>query len=118
MILQPSISILAGFLFVLDMDYPHEESVEEFICLADVNNCSDLSRVFDLAIRPSFLEYSEADRNWVIESIEYLLDKGESFESVFKKRSFLFSDEIHDGSLFMSILLVRLKVYRHEISEG
>lgn len=115
---KPSISILSGFLFLLDIDYPHAESVEELICLADVNDCSDLSRVFDIVVKPDFLNYSEDDRCWLIDTITFFLNENDSFEVVFEKRSFLFSDEIEDGRLFMSILLGRLQAYQQETIEG
>lgn len=116
--LQPNISILTGFLFLFDIDYPHPESVAEFICLADVNDCSDLSRVFDLVVKPDFFNYSEADRCWLIETLTFFLNKNESFEEVLEKRSFLFSDEIEDGRLFMGTLLGRLRAYQQEMIEG
>ena len=111
---KPDISILPGFLFVFDIDYPRDGSVEEFICLADVNDYTDLSMVFDLVVRPEFLNYSDDDKCWLIETIAFFMDEGNSFESVFAKRSLLFSDEIEDGRMFMRTLLERLRTYRRE----
>ncbi|MCR8932214.1 MULTISPECIES: hypothetical protein [unclassified Pseudomonas] len=108
---KPDISILPGFLFVLDIDYPHVASAEEFICLADVNDGADLSAVFDLIVRPEFLSYSESDKCWLIETIAFFMDEGNSFEDVFAKRSLLFSEEIEDGRMFMRTLLERLRTY-------
>ncbi|MBC3207997.1 hypothetical protein HU755_14440 [Pseudomonas sp. SWRI111] len=115
---KPDISILPGFLFIFDIDYPHSESVEELICWADVNDCSDLSNVFDSVIRPEFLSYSEGDKCWLIETIASCLDENNSFEGVFAKRSLLFSDEIEDARMFMSTLLERLRAYRQETITG
>ncbi|MEN5044538.1 hypothetical protein [Pseudomonas koreensis] len=112
---KPSISILTGFLFLFDIDYPHEESVEELICLADVNDYSELSKVFDIVVRPDFLNYSEDDRCWLIETISFFLNENDSFKAIFEKRSFLFSDEIEDGRFFMSTLLGRLQAYQQEM---
>jgi len=115
---KPDISILPGFLFIFDIDYPHLESIEELICCTDVNNSADLSRVFDFVIRPEFLDYSENDKRWLIETIAFYLDENDSFEGVFSKRSLLFSDKIEDARMFMGTLLERLRAYREEAIEG
>lgn len=114
----PSLSILPGFLFVLDIDYPHEKSVEELICLADVNDACDLVRVFDVVLKPEFIGYSCSDKQWLITTITYYLEKDESFVDVLEKRSFLFSDEIIDPRGFMSVLLNCLLSYQDGSGEA
>lgn len=114
----PSLSILPGFLFALDIDYPHEKSVEELICLADVNDACDLVRVFDAVLKPEFFGYSNSDKKWLINTIAYYLEGDESFVDVFEKRSFLFSDDISDTRGFMSVLLGCLLSYQNESGEA
>jgi hypothetical protein len=115
--LDPKLSILPGFLFVFDIDYPHERAVEELICLADVNDTSDLIKVFDAVLKPEFIMCSESDRRWIIDTISYYLERGETFVKVLEKRSFLFSDEIVDGRGFMRVLLECLSLYEDEIGK-
>ncbi len=114
---NPKLSILPGFLFVFDIDYPHEGAVEELICLADVNDSSDLIRIFDAVLKLEFVGYSESDRCWIIDTISYYLERGETFVEVLEKRSFLFSDEIVDGRGFMRVLLECLSLYEGEIGK-
>jgi len=109
--LNPDIAILAGLLFVFDVDYPHDQSVIDELCSIDVNDSCDLSKAIDLVIKPDYLAMLCDERKWYVETIKFYLGKGDSFESILKKRSFLFFDEVLDGRSFMNTLLGCLERY-------
>lgn len=111
---KPDISILAGLLFVFDIDYPHEESVLDEICSTDVNDPIALSRIMDLVLKPTYQKFLEDEQQWHVDTLRHFLDKGESFKSVLERRSFLFTDAVADGSEFMRILYLCLIRYQRK----
>ncbi|SEM54250.1 hypothetical protein SAMN04487857_102527 [Pseudomonas sp. ok272] len=106
--LKPDVSILTSFLFILDIDYPHDDAVVEFICSSNINDKEELLGVFYRVVKPEYECCTEDEKKWLIDTLRFYLKRGEAFESVFDRRNLLFSEKVVDGRKFMETLLESL----------
>lgn len=107
---QNKISILVGLLSALD-----EEVISDndylFIKNKNINNESDVRSISDVILKPWFLEYMPADRDKLIQSINFIISGGSNLvDVVFSEVNLTFDYEIKDKSL----LLARVKSFLEE----
>jgi hypothetical protein len=112
---QPKLSILRGLLFLFDIDNVDDVEREEIIVSKNVNDEAELAELFDMLMRPEFTAYSDSDREWYIDTLNYYLGLEESFDSVFDKLTTYFDDEVEDRRKFMQVLLECLLRYQAEM---
>ncbi|TQI80077.1 hypothetical protein FHU10_5070 [Serratia fonticola] len=108
---QNEISILVGFLSALD-----EEVISDndylLIKNKNVNNESDLRSISDIILKPWFLEYVPANRDKVIQSINFIISGELSLaDVVLSEVNFTFDHEIKDKLLFLTRVKSFLKEY-------
>lgn len=111
----PELAILRGLLFLFDIDNVESDEREEIIVSKNVNDEVELSELFDILMRPEFASYSGSDREWFIDTLNYYLGSGESFDSVFDKITTYFDDDVADRRRFMRVLLGCFLRYQAEL---
>lgn len=111
---KPEYFVLRGLLFLFDIDNIHDDAREKIIVSKNVNDETELAELFDILMRPEFLSYTGHDREWCIETLKHYLDVGDSFDSVFKKLTTYFDDDVEDQRHFMQVLFNCLLKYQIE----
>lgn len=111
---KPSMTPLIGLLFVFNIENVRNEEWEEVIVSKNINHDAELSELFDILLRPEFLNYSPGTQGKYIETINYYLEAGDTFDDLFEDMDTYFDQEIHDQRHFMKILLSCLKRYQLE----
>jgi hypothetical protein len=111
---KPSMVVLRSLLFVFDIENTRNEEREEIIVSKDVNDDRELTELFDILLRPDFYVYRQDERQWFIDTLEYYLDAGDSFDEVFTRIDTYFDSEVEDQRRFMQVLLGCLRRYQSE----
>lgn len=111
---QNEISILVGFLSALD-----EEVISDndylLIKNKNVNNENDLRSISDIVLKPWFLEYVPANRDKVIQSINFIISGELSLaDVVLSEVNFTFDHEIKDKMLFLTRVKFFLEEYARD----
>jgi len=111
---QNEISILVGFLSALD-----EEVISDndylFIKNKNINNESDVRSISDVILKPWFLEYIPANRDKLIQSINFIISGGSNLvDVVFSEVNLTFDYEIKDKSLLLSRVKSFLEEYARD----
>ncbi|MEJ5060895.1 MULTISPECIES: hypothetical protein [unclassified Pseudomonas] len=109
---------IRGLLFVFDIENARDLNREEVIVSKNVNDAEELSELFDILIRPEFFIYTEMERQRLIDTLVYFLDRRDTFDEIFTKMDTYFEDEVSDRRQFMIVLLGRLKSYQSEDVNG
>ncbi|MBS9426330.1 hypothetical protein [Photorhabdus caribbeanensis] len=105
------ISILVGFLSALDEEVISDKDYL-LINNKNVNNKDDLRSVSEIVLKSWFLEYIPANRDKVIQSINFIINgKVNLVDVVFSEMNFIFDYEIEDKSLFLTEIKGFLEEY-------
>ncbi len=108
---QNEISTLVGFLSSLD----EEVISDDDYLLIKSNNLNiegDLRTISDAILKPWFLEYKPANRDKVIQSIDFIVSgKVNVVDVIFSEVNFTFEYEIKDKSLFLKRVKHLLEEY-------
>ena len=115
---KPSIMPLIRLLFVFNVENALTDGQEKIIVSKDVNLDSALSELFDIFLRPQFINRPHNVLEEYIGVISYYLDAGDNFDSLFEQMETYFDQEIHDQRHFMEVLLRCLKCYQSEVSKS
>lgn len=115
---KPSIMPLIRLLFVFNVEYSLGDEQEEIVVSKNVNLDSELSELFDIFLRPEFINCPGDVLEEYIGVISYYLDAGDSFDILFEKMETYFDQDIHDQRHFMEVLLRCLKCYQSEVSKN
>lgn len=109
------ISILVGFLSALDEEVISDKDYL-LINNKNVNNKEDLRSVSEIVLKPWFLEYTPANRDKVIQSINFIINgKINLVDVVFSEINFIFDYDIEDKSLFLTEIKDFLEEYVRDI---
>lgn len=111
---KPSVMPLVGLLFVFNVENVHSDEREEIIVSKNINDDAELSELFDVLLRPEFLSCPPGAQEKYIETINYYLEAGDTFDDLFDGMDTYFDQEIYDQRHFMKILLSCLKRYSSE----
>lgn len=115
---KPSIMPLIRLLFVFNVENTRDDEREEIIVSKDVNQDSELSELFDIFLRPEFINCPRGALEEYIGIISYYLSTGDTFDSLFERMALHFDQDIHDQRHFMEVLLRCLKCYQSEVSKN
>ncbi|AVU74870.1 hypothetical protein [Pseudomonas rhizophila] len=103
-----------GLLFVFSIENVHDVAREEIITSKNVNDDEELGQLFDLLVRPEFLFHSPKEQVLLINTLNYFLESGDSFDRVFLNLDTYFDDDVNDRRRFMRVLLTSLIRYQTE----
>jgi hypothetical protein len=93
---KPSTMPLIGLLFVFNIENARNEEREELIVSKNINLDAELSELFDILLRPGFLNCPPGAQEKYIEIINYYLKVGDTFDDLFEYMDTYFDQEIHD----------------------
>ncbi len=111
---KPDLQIIKGLLFTYCIENSRDSKREELICSKNVNNEQELISLFETLTKPELMRYKPDERRWHIDTLQYFLEKGDGFESVFYLFDTYFEDEILNKRKFMLTLLNCLVTYDAE----
>ena len=103
-----------GLLFVFSIENTHDVAREGIITSKNVNDDEELGQLFDLLIRPEFLFHSPKEQIFLIHTLSYFLENGDSFDRVFLNLDTYFDGDVNDQRRFMRVLLASLMRYQAE----
>jgi hypothetical protein len=109
---------IKNLLFVFDIENTTDVERERLIVEKNVNDSRQLKELFDTVLRPEFCEYTDAEQESLINTVEHFLERNDNFDRVFNRMTTYFDEEITDRSSFMRLLLECLTRYRDETGCG
>jgi hypothetical protein len=83
-------------LFVFSIENTNDVAREEIITSKNVNDDKELSRLFDLLLRPDFLCHSSEEQILLIDTLAYFLGCDDSFDRVFLNLDTYFDQKVED----------------------
>jgi hypothetical protein len=109
---------IKNLLFVFDIENTFDVERELFIFKKNQHDSQQLTALFDVLLKPEFYEYTDAEQESLICTIDHFLKADDNFDRVFNRMTTYFDDEIVDRPSFMRVLLECLKKYRNGKDSG
>jgi hypothetical protein len=107
-----------NLLFVFDIENTFDLERERLIVEKNINDPRQLTELFDALLKPEFYEYTDAEQESLIDTVDHFLKEDDDFDRVFNRMTTYFDDEVTGRPSFMRTLLECLKKYRSEKNSG
>ena len=109
---------IKNLLFVFDIENTFDVERERLIVEKNVNDPEQLAELFEILLKPEFYEYTDAEQESLINTVDHFLKEDDNFDRVFNRMTTYFDDEVTDRLSFMRVLVECLTKYRNEKTSG
>ncbi|MFJ4250281.1 hypothetical protein [Pseudomonas sp. NPDC089741] len=109
---------IKNLLFVFDIENAPDVERERLIVEKNVNDSRQLIELFDTLLKPEFYEYTDAEQESLINTLDHFLKVDDNFDRVFNRMTTYFDDDVTDRPGFMKVLLECLTKYRNGKDSG